>query len=574
MEMILTPEFNDLFPGENDTLEELLKDIPSLLVVQFLAMANAELYYHRSNEGPAQYKIFDLLLRRQQPETRKAIIENVNKKINRNPDAKTHFFSVIYNLEFLHYELVNYRELPDEEINQDQDLRLFKAYFLIVEKVNESIRNTLRETPVYDADYFAKTTWPSFIDQFEINSEIYPFPIMLRGAVLLNYLKYHSPYAVYVDNYLKKHGKATALNYVLDIYNLLILGYKKFKNKSPDQWASCSFAPSDGFETIFEQFDLNIKDYQAAFSAGKSNYTGIRSKPLLKLEDGSHLVLSWPFLISKMYDGLVFDFYQYSGINEDTKFRTFLDFKKHIGGEVTEKYLFQKLLGACFKNKHQVLKFDDLDIKGHPDAYYRQGNNVMLIEIKDAYFPAPAIGSYSYEAITEAIDLKFNSSKKGTGQIIKQLQYLSQQPFENPPAYKNTKNLTIYPVLVYSDLVFGMPGINDYLDRAFKKQLAASGLRRHFKTIMPITMINITFLIQKFDAFDHKQYSLMELISQFHAHANSKRKKADLTREINDHIDSQPTFEDFALKKIPLREDGENYLTSCIKTFNLTKGLP
>jgi hypothetical protein len=130
------------------------------------------------------------------------------------------FFTNVYNLEFLHHELLQYRDLPYEEITEEQDLQIFNAYFLIVELVNKSIRNSLRKIPPYDADYFAKTTWPSFIDQFETNSEIYPFPIMLRGAVFLNYLKYHSPYAPYVDHYLKKHGKATSLNYVLDVYKV------------------------------------------------------------------------------------------------------------------------------------------------------------------------------------------------------------------------------------------------------------------------------------------------------------------------------------------------------------------
>lgn len=501
--MILTPEYHEMFPGENQKIDELLAGIPSLLVIQLLSMFNAELYLTR-REAEAQPKLFDFLLRRQPAQVRGRIIENVLKKIRRNTDARMQFFTNVYNLEFLHYELLHYRDLPYEEITAEQDLQIFKAYFLIVEQVNKSIRNTLHQTPPYDADYFAKTTWPSFIDQFEINSEIYPFPIMLRGAVFLNYLKYHSPYASYVDHYLKKHGKATSLNYVLDIYKLLILGYDKVKVKDSAGWATFSLGPSAGFETLFEQFELDIKTYQTNFAAGKSNYSGIKSKPLLKLENGGHLILSWPFLQSKMYEGLVFDFYQHSGIKEHKAFKTFMDFKNFIGGEVTEKYLFQKLLAACFKSKHQVLRFDDPAIPGHPDAYYRQGNNLMLIEIKDAYFPAGAIGSYDYETIKTAIDLKFNNQKKGTGQLIKQLQDLAKQPIEQPPAYKKNKDLTIYPVLVYSDIQFGMPGINEYLDRAFKKELAAKGLAGQFKSIMPLTMINISFLLQKFDCFDHK----------------------------------------------------------------------
>jgi hypothetical protein len=198
----------------------------------------------------------------------------------------------------------------------------------------------------------------------------------------------------------------------------------------------------------------------------------------------------------------------------------------------------------------------------------------MLIEIKDAYFPAGAIGSYTYQTIKEAIDLKFNNPKKGTGQLIKQLQSLTQQPFENAPGYKKHQDLMIYPVLVYSDHIFGMPGINDYLNRAFKKEVVAKGLGGQFKSIMPLTMINISFLLQKFDCFDHKQNSLMQLITQFHAHAKAGKRKAAHTRDQNDHLASYPTFADFALKKIPLRKEGDDYIASCINTFNLAEGLP
>jgi hypothetical protein len=123
---------------------------------------------------------------------------------------------------------------------------------------------------------------------------------------------------------------------------------------------------STGFETLFEQFALDIKAYQTKFATGKSNYSVIKSTPLLKLENGDYLILSWPFLQSKMYEGLIFDFYQHSGIKEHKAFKTFMDFKNFIGGEVTEKYLFKNLLTACFKSKHQVLNFDDPAIPGIP----------------------------------------------------------------------------------------------------------------------------------------------------------------------------------------------------------------
>jgi hypothetical protein len=44
MEVILTPEFKDLFPGETANVEELLSGVPSLLIIQLMVLINAELY--------------------------------------------------------------------------------------------------------------------------------------------------------------------------------------------------------------------------------------------------------------------------------------------------------------------------------------------------------------------------------------------------------------------------------------------------------------------------------------------------------------------------------------------------
>jgi hypothetical protein len=361
---------------------------------------------------------------------------------------------------------------------------------------------------------------------------------------------------------------------VLDIYKILNAGLERLIKRAGADWASSKISPSVGFETIFEQFEMNIAAYQQGYSGGKSNYSGIKSKPLIKLEDGSYLILSWPFLQNKMYEGLLFDFYQHSGIKTLPEFKEFRDLKKLTGGDVTEKYLCQKLLSACFTNKNQVLKFDDTSESGLPDAYYRQGNNVMLIEIKDVYFAAKAINSYSYEKIVGAINEKWNNPKKGTGQLVKQLKSLVSKPFEDIPGYKKNANVIIYPVLVYGDVLFSMPGINDFVERSFRKEIIAQGLDKPFKKIMPLTMIDIAFLITNFHRLDHNRFSLIQLIQQFHSLSKEKRRQAERSRNLGQLIAAYPHFEEFALPKLLDRAKEVDYVVKCVDIFNLTEGLP
>ncbi|MDN3582848.1 hypothetical protein [Mucilaginibacter flavus] len=573
MEIILTPEYHDLFPGEEDNLEQLLIDIPSLLILKLISMINAELYANDKGQF-TQTKIFNLLLGRQPASIKDKIINNAQEKVRRNPNEQTHFFSTLYNMNFLHYELVNFRELPMNEITPEQDLRLFKAYFLVVEEVNKVYRSTLKKTPEYDAEYFGKMTWPTLIDQFELNYKLEPYTIMIRGSVFFNYIQCHSQYSMYVKEYLDKHKKVTALNYLLDIYNILISGYNKTKENQESGWASFKISRTDGFDTLFEQFNLTEREYQQVFKNGKSNYSGIKSKPLYAYDNNNWLILSWPFLINKMYEGLLFDFYNISGIKIEKKFKQFIDFKNFVGEKITEEYLSRKLLRSSFRSKYQTIFFDDKSRQGLPDCYYRKGNKVILFEIKDAYFPASAINSFSYDKITEAIDLKMNNDGKGTGQILKQLGSLIDQSIEKPQGYKHVRNLQIYPVIVYADLFFNMPGINHYLENSFGRKIKELNLDKEFKSVHPLTLINITFLISSFDLFDGKQLSLISLMDHYHKFIIAKQKRAEKTRDLNDHINSYQPFEQVVSHLLPYDKSERDYVKATIEALDLSEGLP
>src|SRR5690606_31479094 len=102
-----------------------------------------------------------------------------------------------------------------------------------------------------------------------------------------------------------------------------------------------------------------------------------------------------------------------------------------------------------------------------------------LFEIKDALFPADVIDSRSYEAIKKLMDDKYNGNNKGTGQLVKQLIHLKTGTYENKSFEDlgiKRRNLVIYPVLVYTDRHFGMPGFNRYLMDEFSNRIAQINL--------------------------------------------------------------------------------------------------
>jgi hypothetical protein len=572
MEIILTTDYADIFPGEDESIVSLLKDIPSPLLIQLIAALNSELYI-RDQGMPTQIKILDLLLKRQASDVKEEILTRVLSKVRKN-EENTYFFSIMFNMNFLHYELTHFRDLPYEELSVDQELRVFKAYLRIAETTNDAYIKAMGTIPPYNNEYFRKTVWPTLIDQFELNKQLTPFPTLVRGAVFFNYLKNHSRYSKYAESYLQRHGKATALNYLFDIANLFVAGSNRSAEMSPDGLATFSTQSAPGFITLFEQFTLDREAYAKLYQNSKSNFSGIKSQPLYKLNDNNYLILHWGYLTNKMYEGLIFDFYQYSGIAEHHDFKAFTDFKRFLGESITERYLVRKLLTRMFNRKHQIVKFDEKEIKGFPDAYFRRGNDVFLFEIKDAYFPASAINGYSYEKIKAAIDQKMNNEAKGTGQFIKQLKSLTKQPFENPVGYKYLRNLNIYPVIIYADLIFEMPGVDQYLQDEFEAKVLANGLEKHYKKIKPLTFINLTFLIKNFDLLEEKGTRLSDLIEHYKSEIEKRKKRSERTRNLIDHMRVYTSFEQIVSDMLPHTNPKRNYLDTCIKVLDLKEGLP
>lgn len=384
--------------------------------------------------------------------------------------------------------------------------------------------------------------WPSIADSFEINFQINPYHVMVRGIVLLNYLQFRTPYTKYVEQYLKTHNKTTNFHYAIDIFNILNTNFQSLKNEQRE-FASFTLNRSPGFESLFDQFTLNLEIYKQKYSAKKENYAGIKSRPLYRLDDDTWLVLNWTFLSNKLYEGLIFDFYNNSGISKTQELDTFLKFKKLIGEQITEKHLFQQLSEASWSKKYEVLMFDNnKGINGIPDAYYRIGNKVFLFEIKDAYFPSEAINSFSYDKIKAAIDTKLNSDSKGTGQLIKQLKKMKTQSFEDSKGYKKTANIEVYPIIVYTDIHFNMPGVNEYVNRSFQAMLDDSDMKGTFRKIWPLTMININYLVEIFDVLNEKSTSLDLQIEYFHNQIANRTKKHERLLQIEYH---QPIYDIF-----------------------------
>lgn len=278
MRMIITPVYSDIFEGEKPTLEFLLNDIPSEVIIAILCVINAKLYSGK-HTVETQVELFDFLTSRQTDELKFKIINNVFKRVERNNNEPIKFFASIFCMEFIHFELLNYRDFEIEDTTPQQELNFLKAYFLIVERTNTDYYKSYEENNKLEGDYFRKNIWPTLINQIEANNNISYIPGMIKAIALFNFLEYHSPYSQCVKDFLKAHDKKTSWNYVVDLLNLIKTSWDNYKQEKP-LFFPLSFKKVKGYETLFELFTLKVNEYKNQYSLDKKNFTGLKEKPL------------------------------------------------------------------------------------------------------------------------------------------------------------------------------------------------------------------------------------------------------------------------------------------------------
>lgn len=575
MKFGIVPRYIDLFEEPIPELDDLLEEISSELIIGLLTMIHAEIHLS-VNDFSSQGKILELLLRRQPLARQQRFLYNLNKSNRNELDEDFGLFVMSYVLEFMHYALINYRvfSMQGDDTSPEQDFRLLKAYVVFIERRNVKDALIFDHNRDLTDDFFFKNTLPMLSGQYEAGHLVNPFPEMVRGIVLLNFLQFSAPYGEQVKFFLLQRGYTSSWHYVFTMTNIIQSSWVPVEYNGQTS-ARYSIGIQPEFETMFNAFTMDVSIYKEKYAADHKNYAGIKDKPLMKFDQESYIVLNWNFFSSKLYEGLMFDFYTHSGIKDVSPFKTFANFKQFVGEEITEGFLFRKLVREAFKKPYSVLLFDDRVQNGFPDGYYREGNNVILFEIKDAFFPSRAIDTIAYTQIRDAIDEKYNQNHKGTGQLVSQLSRMSVSSFEVKPGYKYAKNLTVYPVMVYTDYFFSMPGINNYLQLEFEKRVKAANLEDKFKCIKPLVFINIRFLINHIDLLGQNETNLLILFEQFYKEQRRALKKVKRKDAIPAFFDCYKTFENSVFKNTSKEMySGEGYVKKVIDVLELTRGLP
>ena len=129
-------------------------------------------------------------------------------------------------------------------------------------------------------------------------------------------------------------------------------------------------------------------------------------------------------------------------------------------------------------------------------------------------------------------------------------------------------------MIIYTDSIFNLPGVNQYLVRELNDKLKEKKLNLSFQKIHELTFINLSFLIDNIHFFSNPNLKFKKLIYDFHEQLKSAKKKHLFQTEMANFFAMYDTFEQIIGTKYSLEiNKNRNYIKTIMEALDLTEGL-
>lgn len=520
---IISLGYKDIFDDYNTVdIAGLLRDIPSKKSLDIICRFLVQIH---TSEREMQYQL-DILkewLGRMPLEIKERTVKVVNNILS-NPIADVNFINNFSGLVFIDNILKNYNQTStDENLTPEQELKLFKAYLwcsqLWIDKQHKVI-------PAYGAstlDEFLRVSLPIQVQQTEI-IEFKDFRLQFIKVIrFFKFCEKDVDFQKFLDIFLKENKVSTWREYLRNV----ISGY--IRDLTPPNIPSIMSISDEhkDFKNWMEGYCIEPALYKST-----DDFQQIREKPLFKLDDDKYLFLNLNFFIDKFFQGVQFDFAK-ALISQKTSYngkviKENLDFKQVYNEKFSERGLFYEVIKYVFE-KNKYTKFSGVEMhsylnEGEPDFYMRDTAKIYLFEYKDVILSAKSKYSFDYEKIREEIFLKMvknqGGKQKGVTQLVNSIETIAKGEYAKFDKFDHEKAI-IYPILVYNDVSFSIPGINYILNEEFNKQIEAKKLNQIFE-IKDLILIDIDCLIKFQDLFREKKLKINNCFNGYLEYIGSK----------------------------------------------------
>lgn len=259
--------------------------------------------------------------------------------------------------------------------------------------------------------------------------------------------------------------------------------------------------------SIDENAYLPFEDEDVESKAWNVDYRHFRSKPLVKLNDGSgYVVINNQLLCERLFNSLFFDFSPL--INGKKGSYGFFDYNKcFVESVLFRNTFFNCLPSNCFTFPKGGIEHEE---KNHePDFYVRtKHSELIVIECKAIKMNGECRDDGDYARLLDELhekivlktrnldksrkEYKGNPEPIGVGQLVHHIDSIDADTFEwdsNIP-----DDVTYYPMLVFEDVKLVQTGILSIVNRWFYEELKKKKELELSEAIMPIMVVSINTL--------------------------------------------------------------------------------
>lgn len=249
------------------------------------------------------------------------------------------------------------------------------------------------------------------------------------------------------------------------------------------------------------------------------DFTNLKIFPLYKINETQFSLVDYFYLLDKFFKSVRFilkdAFIAYHGLDpKDTSFFSFYN------TQFSEEVVMKKVLDEIFHWKYMVKRQEAATRDNEPDYYIRHNNRIYLFENKDVLVRADIKSSSDIEKIKKLLDKKFvhdGDRHVGIGQLITSIQQIVNKTFVYDDYANQKNNLSIYPILLVSDRVFEIPGMNYLLNKRYEELVQERlGNMYNSSLIKPLTFIDIDTLIFWAPHLKEKDRNFRDLLDRHH----------------------------------------------------------
>ncbi len=342
----------------------------------------------------------------------------------------------------------------------------------------------------------------------ELNVDTLLLHIPFRGYRLMRFFSENDEIGTHFNSYFENYYHIDFETYIFRVMSMYAAN--KNVNELHDFYY---YVPekNDSLFTIFSQLQPTDK---------VEKLLSIKKYPFYKTAPFTYLLFDMTFLVEKMYQQLINDFWfdylkNLRGANESNLFSA----KRYwsIVGLFLESYLHEIITSIYQDSDEIVLMFDELKltVKKQPielaDLYIRRDNEIIVGEVKATTIFDKAKYSGNVDQLYSSDRDKFFYSF-GIDQIVKHIGRIQKHISSLDEAFDKSVRYDFYPVIIVNEKALQTPFMSQIFQNRFAELLAQTNFEN--VRIFPLSLIHVSDFERGYKYFKEDSSRLLQSIKK------------------------------------------------------------